>query len=151
MTINVVKTSLVVAVSLAAGAVLLSQDTNESAPLFVGHDEMSKKFENGDLVAEASAYRVTASRRDKAGQAEVHETVTDIFYVSDGQATVVLGGELVGGEMTRPHEYRGEAIRNGQAHEVSEGDVLVIPARTPHWFQAVPNEVSYLVVKVIPE
>jgi len=150
MTINV-KTSLVLAVALAAGAVLLSQDADESAPLFVGHDEMLAKFQNGDLVAEASAYRVTASHRNKAGQPEVHETVTDIFYVTDGRATVVLGGELVGGKMTRPHEYRGDAIRNGQAHEVGPGDVLVIPAGTPHWFQTVPNEVSYLVVKVIQE
>ena len=77
--------------------------------------------------------------------------VTDIFYVTDGQATVVLGGELVGGKMTRPHEYRGEGIRNGQTHEVGPGDVLVIPAGTPHWFETVPNEVSYLVVKVIQE
>ena len=53
--------------------------------------------------------------------------------------------------MTRPNEYRGDAIRNGQAHEVSAGDVLVIPAGTPHWFQAVPDEVSYLVVKVVQQ
>lgn len=150
MTINV-KTSLVIAVSVAAGAVLLSQGANESAPLFVGHDEMREKFAGGELVAEASAYRITASHRDKAGQSEVHETVTDIFYVTEGQATVVLGGELVGGTMTRPHEYRGEGIRNGEAHEVGPGDVLVIPAGTPHWFETVPNEVSYLVVKVIQE
>ena len=145
------KISLVIAVALAAGAGLLAQDPDESAPLFVGHDEMKAKFERGELVAEASTYRITASHRDRTGRSEVHETVTDIFYVTDGQATVVLGGELVGSEMTRPHEYRGEAIRNGHAHEVSKGDVLVIPAGTPHWFQTVPKEVSYLVVKVIPE
>ena len=145
------KISLVLVVSLAIGTATLAQDADESAPLFVGHDEMRAKFQKGELVADASTYRITAIHRDGPGRSEVHETVTDIFYVADGTATVVLGGELVGSTMTRPHEYRGEAIRGGQAHEVSAGDVLVIPAGTPHWFQTVPDEVSYLVVKVIPE
>ena len=77
-----------------AGAALRAQ--NESAPLFVGHDDMKTKFESGALVAEASTYRITASHRDGPGRSEVHETVTDIFHVTDGHATVVLGGELVG-------------------------------------------------------
>ena len=150
MRINM-RISLALVVSLTAVAALLAQDESKSEPLFVGHDDMNIKFENGGLVAAASTYRVTASHRDQPGQSEVHEKVTDIFYVTDGQATVVLGGELTGSKMTRPYEYRGNAIRNGQAYEVTKGDVLVIPAGTPHWFQAVPDEVSYLVVKVIPE
>ncbi len=150
VTVNT-KVSLATVVSLAIGAALLAQNSGGSAPLFVDHDEMKAKFEVGGLVAEASTYRITASHRDGTGRSEVHETVTDIFYVTEGRATVVLGGELVNGEMTRPREYRGEAIRNGEAYEVSAGDVLVIPAGTPHWFQSVPDEVSYLVVKVIPE
>ena len=140
---------LAIGAAFLAGAALRAQDA--SVPLFVGHDDMKTKFESGALVAEAPTYRITASHRDGPGQSEVHETVTDIFHVTDGHATVVVGGELVGGTMTRPHEYWGDAIRNGQAHEVSAGDVLVIPAGTPQWFQTVPDEVSYLVVKVIQQ
>ena len=40
-------------------------------------------------------------------------------------------------------------IKNGVTHELKAGDVIVIPAGTPHWFKTVPKSVSYFVVKVL--
>lgn len=135
---------------LAAGFVLIAADAGKPA-LYVGHEAMSAKLKSGGQVARTPAYSVSASHRDKAGQVEVHEKETDVFYVTDGQATFVTGGEMVGGKLTRPNQYLGDDIRGGETHQLSKGDVLVIPAGTPHWFKAVPSEVSYFVVKIIQE
>ncbi len=137
--------------TMAAGLLLMAADGDKPGTLYVDHDAMSAKLKSGGQVTRTPAYSVSASHRDKGGQVEVHEKETDIFYVTDGQATFVMGGEMIGGKLTRPNQYLGENIRGGQTYKLSKGDVLVIPAGTPHWFQAVPNEVSYFVVKVIQE
>jgi quercetin dioxygenase-like cupin family protein len=92
---------------------------------------------------------VSGSHRDKAGQVEVHEKETDVIYVVDGTATFVTGGTMVGGKMTGPGQLMGSDIKDGQTHHLSKGDVIVIPATTPHWFKEVPQSVSYYVVKVL--
>jgi len=37
----------------------------------------------------------------------------------------------------------------GETHHLSKGDVIVVPAGTPHWFKEVPESISYYVVKVL--
>ncbi len=93
-------------------------------------------------------YSVLAIRRTSAGQSEVHEKDTDIFYVMDGSATFTTGGSVVEGKSTAPGEIRGSGIRGGQSRRIVKGDVLTIPNGTPHWFSAVEGSVTYLVVKV---
>ncbi len=143
------KVLLAIGVLLAVGFALIAADAGKPAPLYVDHDLMGSKLKSGGQITRTPTYSVSASHRDKAGQVEVHEKETDIFYVTDGQATLVMGGEMVGGKLTRPNQYLGDEIRGGQTHNLSKGDVLVIPAGTPHWFQTVTGEVSYFVVKVI--
>jgi glc operon protein GlcG len=91
---------------------------------------------------------VHASRRDSAGQAEVHVRDTDIIYVLDGSATFVVGGAVVDGRTTAPDEIRGSAIRGGDSRRIAKGDVLIVPQGTPHWFKEVPGPIAYYVVKV---
>ena len=50
---------------------------------------------------------------------------------------------------TKPGQHLGNGIKGGQTHMLKKGDVLVIPAGTPHWFKDVPHTVSYYVVKVL--
>lgn len=105
--------------------------------------------ETGGTLVEDSAFRVAASRRDGAGQAEVHATETDIFYVLEGRATVIVGGEIVDGRQTAPNEIRGSAIRGGDIREIAAGDVLTIPRGVPHWFKSVKTPFRYYVVKSV--
>ena len=51
---------------------------------------------------------------------------------------------------TGPEEVRGESIEGGEDHQLSKGDVIVIPAGTPHWFKSVqaPPTFFYFVVKI---
>jgi len=136
---------------LTAGFALIAADAGKPASLYVGHDDMNAKLKSGGQVTRTPTYSVSASHRDKPGQVEVHEKETDVFYVTDGQATFVTGGEMVGGKLTRPNQYLGDDIRGGETHNLSKGDVMVIPAGTPHWFKGVSGEVSYFVVKIINE
>jgi glc operon protein GlcG len=103
--------------------------------------------DTGATLVEEADFRVAASRRDGAGQAEVHATETDIFYVLEGHATVVVGGDIVDGRQTAPNEIRGSAIRGGEAREIGPGTVLIIPRGVPHWFRSVKTPFRYYVVK----
>jgi uncharacterized protein GlcG (DUF336 family) len=105
--------------------------------------------ETGATLVEDPAFRVAASRRDGAGQAELHATDTDIFYVLEGQASVVVGGDIVDGKATAPNEIRGSAIRGGETREIGPGDVLTIPHGVPHWFRSVKAPFRYYVVKSV--
>jgi glc operon protein GlcG len=115
-------------------------------------------FENG-RVREAFAkgavlfdggerYMVHASRRDASGQAEVHAKDADIIYVLGGTATFVTGGTVVDPKATAPDEVRGPEIAGGETRELHPGDIVIVPAGTPHWFQKVPAAFTYYVVKV---
>jgi uncharacterized protein GlcG (DUF336 family)/mannose-6-phosphate isomerase-like protein (cupin superfamily) len=103
--------------------------------------------DTGATLVEDASFRVAASRRDGAGQAELHATETDIFYVLEGRATVVVGGEIVDARRIAPGEIRGSAIRGGEAREIGPGEVLTIPRGVPHWFRSVQAPFRYYVVK----
>ncbi|MEO8018504.1 MAG: heme-binding protein [Pseudomonadota bacterium] len=105
--------------------------------------------ETGATLVDGGAFRVAASRRDGVGQAELHAIDTDIFYVLEGHATVIVGGEIVDGKETAPNEIRGARIKGGEEREISAGDVLTIPRGTPHWFRSVKTPFRYYVVKSV--
>jgi glc operon protein GlcG len=100
------------------------------------------------LFDRGERYMVHASRRDAAGQAEVHAADADIIYVLEGTATFVTGGSVVDAKPTAPDEVRGPAIAGGETRELRPGDVVIVPAGTPHWFREVPDALTYYVVKV---
>ena len=105
-------------------------------------------FARGAVLFDASdKYMVHASRRDKPGLAEVHEDDADIIYVLEGTATLVTGGSAVDAKLTGPGEIRGSAIASGETRQIAKGDVVVVPAGTPHWFKEVSNPLLYYVVK----
>ncbi len=111
--------------------------------------EVSSAFARGAVLFDrGERYMVHASRRDGAGQAEVHAKDADILYVLEGTATIVTGGTVVDPKATAPDEVRGREIRDGLTQELKKGDVLIIPAGTPHWFEKVPAAFTYYVVKV---
>ena len=72
------------------------------------------------------------SRRQADGIVEWHENQADVFFVQSGSATLLLGGTLVGGEVTEPHEKRNGTIQGGIKRKLSAGDVVRIPPQVPH-------------------
>jgi len=98
----------------------------------------------GDFPNEA----VALVHREADGQAEWHETQIDIFFVQSGSATLVVGGTYLNGETVAPHEKRNGTIQGGVRQKLSAGDIVRIPARTPHQVLLEgAHEFTYLVVK----
>ena len=93
-------------------------------------------------------YMVHASRRENPGQAEVHLKDADVIYVLGGSATFVTGGSAVDAHEIEPDEVRGREIRGGDTRTLEKGDVIIVPAGTPHWFKEVTPPFLYYVVKV---
>ena len=132
------------------GAMAMGQSTDGSSTeaRYVAATELADLFRTGGIFARGGRYAVDAGRRDRPGEVEWHEHVTDVMHVVEGEATVVTGGELVDGRDVGPGERRAAASRGGIAHRLTTGDVLVVPAGVPHHFTAVSDPFHYLVVKV---
>ena len=113
-------------------------------------EKVSAAFAQGAVLFDGAGrnYMVHASRRDAAGQAEVHVKDTDIIYVLEGSTTFVTGGTVVDGKTTAPDEIRGTAVKDGETRRLGKGDVIIVPNGTPHWFKEVEGPVLYYVVKV---
>jgi|SRR5205814_597989 len=89
------------------------------------------------------------SHREADGIVEWHETQADVFIVQSGSATLLVGGNMIGGETVEPHEKRNGKIEGGTSHKLSEGDVVRIPPMTPHQILlGGSKEFTYFVIKV---
>jgi len=92
------------------------------------------------------------AHRQASGEAEVHKKQVDVFIVETGEATLVIGGTVVDGKETAPGEIRGASIKGGERMKVGPGDVVHIPANTPHQTLVDPGkQVTYAVLKIDSE
>src|SRR5262249_46996880 len=92
-------------------------DKNTPAVSFFESSTVRAAFDKGAvLVGDDSGhnYMIHASRREKAGMAEVHALDTDIIYVLDGEADFITGGKVVEGKEVAPNEVRGASIEGGE-------------------------------------
>jgi len=129
----------------------LSAAAQSPAVTFLDHAKVADALAKGTSLMAAPNLRVSGAQRTGPGQVEVHDKETDVLYITDGDATLVTGGTMVGGHQTGAGQHRGTDIQGGQVHRLTKGDVIVVQAGTPHWFKEVPREVHYFVVKAIKE
>ena len=116
---------------------------------YIGNDKVADSLAKGGMLVTQSDLTVQGAHRAAAGQVEVHDKETDVLYITDGEATFVTGGTMIGGKNTKTGQWLGTDIQGGESRHLSKGDVIVIPAGMPHWFKEVPKSVSNFVVKVI--
>ena len=98
---------------------------------YVPNAKVSAVMAKGGAIIEDTGLRVLAQRRG-SGEVEVHETTNHVFIIVEGEATLVTGGTLVGAKQTAPGQIRASDVQGGQVHHLTKGDVITIPAKTPH-------------------
>ena len=102
-----------------------------------------------EQLAKVDSYSFMLAHREGSGESELHVKVADTFMVQVGEATLVVGGKMVGARDTGPNEVRGSGIDGGEKHKLVAGDVVTIPANTPHQLLLDPGKrFTYFVVKV---
>jgi mannose-6-phosphate isomerase-like protein (cupin superfamily) len=133
---------LIVAVWVTAAGV-------PTAVTYVPHDKVAATMAKGGAIIEDNGgLRVLAQRRG-TGEAEVHLKTNHVFIIVDGEATFVTGGSLIASKQTAPDQLRGSGIQGGETRHLTKGDVITIPAKTPHWFKEIPTKtIAYYAVNI---
>src|SRR5689334_13888650 len=133
---------------LAFAAPALSQSTEPASTQFMSHKQImglvnkAKADRKGDapLVAEPillmAPYRAQLEFRPKTAPAALHEKDAELFVVLQGAGNIVTGGKLVDEKRVNANNLSGSSIADGHSQSVVVGDVLIVPANTPH--QVVP-------------
>lgn len=107
------------------------------------------KGSSGATLGDYGSHALKLSIRTKSGGAEKHAHFDDVFVVTQGKATLITGGTIVDPHEGKNGETEGKKIRNGKSQVISVGDVVNIPAGTPHQLIIAPGTLySSIVIKV---
>lgn len=108
-----------------------------------------QKGSSGATLGNYGSHKLMLSLRSTTGGAEVHAHFDDVMIVLGGSATLITGGQLINPETKANGESEGSGIRDGVKQKVAAGDVIEIPAGTPHQLVIPSNTVfRAFVVKV---
>ncbi len=126
----------------------------KAADITARGDALSHKLSDQKVASETLATEgnrtFMVAHREGSGVAEWHEKQADVFFIVSGEAAVVLGGTMVDAKTSGPGEMRAPSIQGGVTVKLGPGDVVHIPARTPHQMQLDPGKkVTYFVTKVV--
>jgi mannose-6-phosphate isomerase-like protein (cupin superfamily) len=111
--------------------------------------KMSDKKIASETLASYGNHSTMLAHREGDGEVEVHDKMADVFYVVSGEASLIVGGTVVGGHPTTPGEIRGTSITGGGKKMLGAGDAVHIPAKVPHqMLVANGKKITYFVVKV---
>jgi mannose-6-phosphate isomerase-like protein (cupin superfamily) len=118
---------------------------------YIGHDKVTEVMSKGGAIVRDPGLVVLAQRRE-VGPAEYHDRTNHVFIMVEGEATMVVGGTMVEPKRTAPYQMRAPSIDGGTTYHLSRGDVITIPAKTPHWFKEISTKtVAYYAVNIESE
>jgi len=141
------RATLLAAVALILAAVLLGGGV-PAAVHYIGHDKVTEVMSKGGPIVSDPGLVVLAQRRG-AGEVEYHDRTNHVFVFVEGEARLVVGGTMLDSKRTAPDQMRAPSLEGGTTYHVSKGDVITIPAKTPHWFKEVPTKtVAYYAVNI---
>jgi len=131
-------------------AVIVAADGVPTVVTYVPNSKVTEVMTKGGEIVNDKGLIILANRRG-AAEAEVHDKTNHIFIIVEGEATFVTGGTLVGARTTAPGQIRATSIDGGQSHQLRKGDVITIPAKTPHWWKDVPTKtIAYYAINTEP-
>ena len=93
-------------------------------------------------MSNTDQYRINIVKRDQPAGAIAHAGNTELHYIIEGSGTVVTGGTIVRGANGQP-----ATIENGVTQRVKPGDVIIVPANSPHWYSQIDGPITYLEVR----
>jgi mannose-6-phosphate isomerase-like protein (cupin superfamily) len=94
-------------------------------------------------VARGDRFQANVVARTKPQGGGAHALGTEVHHILEGAGTLVTGGTLVRGTGANAPS----TIEGGRSQRVSAGDVILIPANTPHWYKDVEGSIRYLEVR----
>ncbi len=104
---------------------------------------------------------VTSTNRDSGARGIMHYGQTEAYYIASGSGTLVTGGTILFGTESAPDSNvtlvlngpscSGQIVGDWVVKHVKEGDIIIIPAGTPHGWLEVPVHVDYLSVRPDPD
>jgi quercetin dioxygenase-like cupin family protein len=136
----------ILALAIFAGLAYAAEQ--HEAVIHFGHEKVAATFARGGFLLQTNNYKIMAGRRTGPGTVEIHEKDTDVFYIVDGTATFITGGEANEVKEKSPGEFGAKEIVGGDVRHLAKGDVIVIPNGVPHWFTETSTPFLYFVVKV---
>lgn len=111
-------------------------------------------------VAVGVLHRDRLENSGEVARGLVHREVDEVYYVLSGGGMLMTGGEVTTGrdlpadgravaELVGP-SHLGSA-QGGHVREISEGDLVIIPAGLFHAWTEIPDHVTYLSIRPDPE
>ena len=117
---------------------------------YVPNSTVTEVMTKGGEIVNDKGLIILANRRG-SGEVEVHDKTNHIFIIVEGEATFVTGGTLVGAKNTAPGQIRATSMNGGQTHQLKKGDVITVPAKTPHWWKDVQSKtIAYYAINTEP-
>ena len=151
MRIVLTRTAWLTAAALLIAAAVSFGGGVPAAVHYIGHGKMTQVMSKGGPVVSDPGLVVLAQRRE-AGVAEYHERTNHVFIMVEGEATLVVGGTMVEPKRTAPFQTRAPSVEGGTTYHLTKGDVITIPAKTPHWFKEIPTKtVAYYAFNIESE
>jgi mannose-6-phosphate isomerase-like protein (cupin superfamily) len=85
----------------------------------------------------------------------IHHHVTETYYIVSGSGTLVTGGSLGDAKPIDLSRFNVGMSQQGTrmggvSHRVKPGDIIIIPAGTPHSFSELDGPISYLTYRFEP-
>jgi mannose-6-phosphate isomerase-like protein (cupin superfamily) len=150
MRILLTRATVLTAAVITAAAILPGGGV-PAAVHYIGHDKVTEVMSKGGSIVSDPGLVVLAQRRE-AGPVEYHDHTNHVFVMVEGEARLVVGGTMVDSKRTASDQMRAPSLEGGTTYHLSKGDVITIPAKTPHWFKEVSTKtVAYYAVNIESE
>ena len=131
-------------------SVLVNADGVPTVVTYVPNSKVTEVMTKGGEIVNDKGLVILANRRG-SGEVEVHDKTNHIFIIVEGEATFVTGGTLVGAKNTAPGQIRATSVQGGTTHQLKKGDVITVPAKTPHWWKDVSTKtIAYYAINTEP-
>jgi mannose-6-phosphate isomerase-like protein (cupin superfamily) len=82
-------------------------------------------------------YKAQLEYRPGTAPAALHEKDAELMVVLQGAGNIVTGGKLVNEKRSNKNNLGGTSIEGGHSQAVVVGDMIIVPANTPH--QVIPS------------